>query len=374
MRKTFFKIHSYLALVALIPLLIVSITGSILVFKVEIDQWLMPKVAALPYAQSEKEVPERLNHNILQQHIEGEFPDYILGAWELFNDGHEADRVYLVKKGTDDWFKIYFDPFANKVLSEPVNFSHYITDFLLQLHYTFMLNGIGGEHAQWGTVLGLIAAVILTLLGITGLVIHRKFWLKLFDLRIRASLRVFSGDFHRLVGAWSSPIIFILGITGIYFNAVAIYHELFEHPSEEHYEPTEKLYDSSIDFQQLLNDSRVQLDTFTPTYLLYPYEPEVNITVFGHQQRANPFASNYSSTVTYDRTNGELLNAFDGRDASAVVKTTDSFRELHFGSFGGLGSKIVWCVVGLSPVLLGGTGLYIWVFRNRKKKQKGGAH
>ena len=80
MRKTFFKIHSYLALVALIPLLIVSITGSILVFKVEIDQWLMPKVAALPYAQSEKEVPERLNHNILQQHIEGEFPDYILGA------------------------------------------------------------------------------------------------------------------------------------------------------------------------------------------------------------------------------------------------------------------------------------------------------
>lgn len=155
---------------------------------------------------------------------------------------------------------------------------------------------------------------------------------------------------------------------------MAIYHELFEHPSEEHYEPTEKLYDSSIDFQQLLNDSRVQLDTFTPTYLLYPYEPEVNITVFGHQQRANPFASNYSSTVTYDRTNGELLNAFDGREASAVVKTTDSFRELHFGSFGGLGSKIIWCVVGLSPVLLGGTGLYIWVFRNRKKKQKGGAH
>ena len=42
MRKKLYKWHSLSALIALVPILIVSITGSILVFKVEIDTWLMP--------------------------------------------------------------------------------------------------------------------------------------------------------------------------------------------------------------------------------------------------------------------------------------------------------------------------------------------
>lgn len=370
MRKTLFKLHSYLALVALIPLFIVSVTGSILVFKTEVDQWLMPKVAALPYHTQSSSTFSRLNHNILQKNIESTFPEYILGAWEIFNDGKEADRVYLVKKNSDDWFKIYFDPHTNTILSEPVSLTSDITDWLLDLHYTFMLNGIGNEHSQWGTVLGLVAAITLTFLGVSGLIIHRKFWLQLFNLRYHKSLRIFSGDLHRLIGAWASPMILILGITGIYFNAMVLYHEIFEHPSEDHYEPSSSLYNETIDFQYLIDDSVTQLDTFTPTYMLYPFEPEMNITVFGHQSGFNPFASNYASTVSYDRTSAELIVAIDGREANAVTKVVDSFRELHFGSFAGLGSKLIWSTLGLSPLILGLSGLYIWWSRKRKKYRR----
>lgn len=369
MRRTLFKLHSYLALVALIPLMIVSVTGSILVFKTEIDQLLMPNAAALPYHQQLDATFGRQNHNALQANIKQSFPEYIIGAWEVFNDGQEADRVYLVKKGTDEWHKVYFDPHANQVLSEPVSTTSNFTDWLLNLHYTFLLNGIGDEHSQWGTIIGLIAALILTFLGISGLIIHRKFWLNLFKLRRHKDLRVFSGDLHRLIGAWASPVILILGMTGIYFNALAYYHEVFEHPSDEHYYPTAELYDPSIDFQALIDDSQSQLEGFTPTYLLYPYEPDVHFTVFGHQPRVNPFASKYSSTVTYDHGSGALLAVVDGREANAVVKVTDSFRELHFGSFAGLVSKLLWCVLGLSPLILGITGIYIWQHRRSKKKR-----
>lgn len=371
MRKTLFKWHSYLALMSLIPLLIVSVTGSILVFKTEIDQWLMPKAAALPYDETTNlSIRERLNHNTLQHNIEQNFPEYIVGAWEIFNDRKEADRVYLIKKGTDDWYKIYFDPYANAILSDPVSLTSNLTDWLLHLHYTFLLNGIGDEHSQWGTVLGLIAAVILAFLGISGLIIHRKFWRQLFKLRTRKNFRIFSGDLHRLVGTWASPVILILGITGIYFNALAYYHEVFEHPSEDHYEPDSILYAKHIDFQQLLDDSVKQLQAFTPTYMLYPYEPEVNITIFGHQPGANPFASNYASTVTYDRSTGELLSAIDGRKAHAKVQTFDSFRELHFGSFAGITSKLIWCILGLAPLILALTGAYIWLFRKFPPKRR----
>lgn len=371
MRKTLFKWHSYLAIIALIPLIIVSLTGSILVFKTEIDQWLMPQAASLPYGE---DTPARPDHNLLQQHIEQALPNFIIGAWEIFTDGQEADRVYLIKKGTDDWHKIYFDPYAVKILSEPAGHSHYLTDWLLELHYTFMLNGIGGEHAQWGTVIGLIAAVILTFLGISGLIIHRKFWLQLFFLRLNKSARVITGDIHRLIGAWSSPIVLILGITGLYFNAMALYHELFEHPSEGHFTPTQPLYGSGINTQTLLDQSKVALQNFVPTYMVYPYEPEVGFTIFGHQPRANIFASDYSSTVSFDRLTGEQTSAIDGREASALAKTVDSFRELHFGSFAGLGSKLFWCLLGLAPTALGLTGLYIWWHRKYGKKRKKSGH
>jgi uncharacterized iron-regulated membrane protein len=42
MSKKLFKWHSYTALSTLLPLLIISITGSILVFKVELDSLLRP--------------------------------------------------------------------------------------------------------------------------------------------------------------------------------------------------------------------------------------------------------------------------------------------------------------------------------------------
>ncbi len=341
-----------------------------MVFKTEIDQLLMPEVAALQHHQSSGAKLNRQNHNVLQQTIEDRFPNFVLGSWELFDDGKEADRVYLIKKGSDKWHKIYFDPFANKILSEPVSLTSNVTDWLLTLHYTFLLNGIGDEHGQLGTLIGLITAIILTFLGVSGLIIHRKFWLHLFKLRVNKSLRIVSGDIHRLLGAWSSPVILILGITGIYFNAMGYFHEVFEHGEEEHYHASEALYAQHIDFQSLLDDSQLQLEKFTPSYLLYPYEPKVNIMVFGHQPGINPFASQYSSTVSYDRNSGEFLAATDGRNATATTQLVDSFRELHFGSFAGLTSKIVWCTLGLSPFLLAITGLCIWIIRHRKSSQR----
>lgn len=368
MRKTLFKLHSYFSLVALIPIMIVSVTGSILVFKTEIDQWLMPERALLTNTQYHADHLTRIDQNILNKTVEAELPQFIIGSWEIFNDGIEADRVYLVKKGTDQWYKIYFDPFNNKVLSQPATTTSYLTDWLLNLHYTFLLNDIGGEHSHWGTLIGLIAAIILTFLGVSGLIIHRKFWRQLLQLRLKKSIRVISGDFHRLVGAWASPVILILGITGIYFNAMDYYHEVFEHAGEEHFIVQTALYSEQIDFQNILDDSRNQLDDFQPTYLLFPYEPDVNITVFGFQPHANPFASQYSSTVTYDRLSGDLLLAIDGRHASTTTQVFDSFRELHFGSFAGLASKLIWCIVGLAPFLLAISGLTIWSIRHKKKR------
>lgn len=363
MRKTLFKIHSWVALIAIIPLIVISITGSVLVFKSEIDGLLMPNSHFVV-----KALPERLPIDKLIAKTERTYPNYIVASWEIFNDD-TADRVYLIKRGTEQWAKLHLNQYTGDILSEPVGTSHYFTDWFLELHYTFLLNDFKNLPGQTGTVLGFFFAVFLLVLGISGLIIYRKFWRRLFSVRWRATLQIVLSDIHKMTGVLGSPIIIILAITGGYFNWAVWYHETIEHAQEEHYVLTNPLYSHDISLQQILDDSKKQISTFNGTFLVLPLEPDENITLFGEVSTTNPLASEYANTITYSKLTGEHMANWDIREVGIGWQVIDSFRKLHFGYFAGLVSKVLWAVIGLSPVWLAGTGFYLWFTRRARKKQ-----
>ncbi|WP_350594075.1 MULTISPECIES: PepSY-associated TM helix domain-containing protein [unclassified Pseudoalteromonas] len=363
MRKTLFKIHSWVALIAIIPLIVISITGSVLVFKSEIDGLLMPNSHFVV-----KALPERLPIDKLIAKTERTYPNYIVASWEIFNDD-TADRVYLIKRGTEQWAKLHLNQYTGDILSEPLGTSHYFTDWFLELHYTFLLNDFKNLPGQTGTVLGFFFAVFLLVLGISGLIIYRKFWRRLFSVRWRATLQIVLSDIHKMTGVLGSPIIIILAITGGYFNWAVWYHEVIEHAQEEHYVLTNPLYSHDISLQQILDDSKKQISTFNGTFLVLPLEPDENITLFGEVSTTNPLASEYANTITYSKLTGEHMANWDIREVGIGWQVIDSFRKLHFGYFAGLVSKVLWAVIGLSPVWLAGTGFYLWLTRRARKKQ-----
>ncbi|WP_372811138.1 PepSY-associated TM helix domain-containing protein [Pseudoalteromonas nigrifaciens] len=363
MRKTLFKIHSWVALIAITPLIVISITGSVLVFKSEIDGLLMPNSHFVV-----KALPERLPIDKLIAKTERTYPNYIVASWEIFNDD-TADRVYLIKRGTEQWAKLHLNQYTGDILSEPVGTSHYFTDWFLELHYTFLLNDFKNLPGQTGTVLGFFFAVFLLVLGISGLIIYRKFWRRLFSVRWRATLQIVLSDIHKMTGVLGSPIIIILAITGGYFNWAVWYHEVIEHAQEEHYVLTNPLYSHDISLQQILDDSKKQISTFNGTFLVLPLEPDENITLFGEVSTTNPLASEYANTITYSKLTGEHMANWDIREVGIGWQVIDSFRKLHFGYFAGLVSKVLWAVIGLSPVWLAGTGFYLWLTRRARKKQ-----
>ncbi|WP_338411758.1 MULTISPECIES: PepSY-associated TM helix domain-containing protein [Pseudoalteromonas] len=363
MRKTLFKIHSWVALIAIIPLIVISITGSVLVFKSEIDGLLMPNSHFVV-----KALPERLPIDKLIAKAERTYPNYIVASWEIFNDD-TADRVYLIKRGTEQWAKLHLNQYTGDILSEPVGTSHYFTDWFLELHYTFLLNDFKNLPGQTGTVLGFFFAVFLLVLGISGLIIYRKFWRRLFSVRWRATLQIVLSDIHKMAGVIGSPIIIILAITGGYFNWAVWYHEAIEHAQEAHYVLTNPLYSHDISLQQILDDSKKQISTFNGTFLVLPLEPDENITLFGEVSTTNPLASEYANTITYSKLTGEHMANWDIREVGIGWQVIDSFRKLHFGYFAGLVSKVLWAVIGLSPVWLAATGFYLWFTRRARKKQ-----
>lgn len=358
MKKSLHKWHSLSALFAMLPILIISITGSILVFKVEIDTWLMPEKMSVEASQDD----QRLSLDFLIEQVKKENPKYEVGTWEIFDNKSRSDTAYLIERGTTNWTKVYLNQYSGDMLSTPVPLSHDLTDWLLDLHYKFLLE-------TKGMFVGSIVSLVLLFLGISGIVLYRKFWRYFFTLRVKLATRIFFSDLHKMVGISASPVLLILAFTGAYWNISLVIHEVVEHAIEEPHIMTAPMHNNALSIQALYESTHSELDSFTATYLVLPFEPKGHITFYGKVNTKNPLASEYANYVVFDKNTGEKTFTQDIRTAGSITIFEDTFRKLHFGYFAGLPSKILWCVLGLSPLILAFTGLYLYWFRRRNKNK-----
>lgn len=356
-----YKWHRRLALIAFIPVLIVSITGSLLVFKYEIDTLLMADKVNVANA----DLP-RQSIDVLLKHVNNHIaPDYEAISWALFPDEiGRADVVFIrpalstdSTSGHDDWKYLIIDPFSGKVLADPVPFDSYITDWLLQLHFNFLLKDIG-------IAMGLGIALLFAAIAITGFILYRNFWKAFFTLRWKSRLIVYFSDLHKMIGIVTSPVLLLLALTGGYWNAM----ELLEHAGEHKEQNHQIFYNTNLALQPLIEDSVSRIDGFKPTYIVLPYEEGLSIAIYGFYPNDFFLASDYSSVVTYDPFTGSHESTTKSADAAGLHQFVDSFRKIHFGHFAGLTSRIIWCIIGLAPLVLTITGLTLWYKRKQRRK------
>jgi len=359
MKKKLHKWHSYSALIAILPLLLISITGSILVFKVELDTLLMPEKMII----SESSPSTRVSLDIMMAKVKRAYPNHEIGSWEIFTDHQRTDTAYIIEHQSNQWSKLYLNQYTGELLSTPVGLSDNLTDWLLDLHFKLLLDANG-------IFLGAIVSILLLFLGVSGIVLYRRFWRYFFTLRFNAATRIFFSDIHKMVGIASSPVIVILAFTGAYWNIAEVIHEVEEHVIKTPHIVTQPLHNKNISLQTLYESNASTIAGFEATYLLMPYDPEMHITFYGKINTSNPLNSNYASSINYDKNSAEVVSSQDIRNANAAHVTVDSFRKLHFGHFAGLTSQLIWCLLGLSPVILTCTGLYLFWYRNRHKLSK----
>ncbi|WP_226704018.1 PepSY-associated TM helix domain-containing protein [Microbulbifer elongatus] len=357
MNKTLFKLHSWMALAAFVPLLVICVTGSILVFKHEIDAALLADKVRVDSAGR-----ERLSLDTLEASVQSNFPNYEVVGWALFQDKDRADLVYTMQHGTDEWTYALVDQYTGEPLRPPMGLTHHLTDWLLDLHFTLLLG-------DWGMLVTSVFSILLCLLGVTGFILYRKFWKSFFTLRWNARMIVYFSDLHKMTGIIGAPILLILGFTGAWWNITHFAHEWEEHADgHAHYKMAERLYSDDLSLQGLMDDTGNRIHNFETTYISFPWEPGANFTFWGDVHTGNPLVSEYASNVTYNAQSGEHMLSYDIRDADLGAVIVDSYRRLHFGNFAGLVSKVLWCVIGLSPLLLSITGVYIWYQRREKRR------
>jgi uncharacterized iron-regulated membrane protein len=76
----------------------------------------------------------------------------------------------------------------------------------------------------------------------------------------------------------------------------------------------------------------------------------------------------YGHTQVYlDQYTGEVVQIQDGLRPTRAQAFFNSFEPLHFGTFGGLPTRILYVFVGLAPLILFVTGIVMWWYRYRAK-------
>ena len=356
MNKVLFKVHSTLALIFFLPILVICLTGSVLVFKYELDRALTPqRVSVEPDGN-------RQSLDTLITTVRNIYPEREIVGWALFQDAARADLAYTIAHGNEEWNYLIIDQYRNRVIQPPAALDSYLTDWLLALHAELLM----GHTGFWITS---VMAIVLCVMGVSGFLLYRKFWKSLFLLRWRGRLVVYFSDLHKTVGIISSPVLLVLGITGGYWTISGVWHEMEEHAAgEQHHIVSGPLYNHALSVQQMLEDA--ERNGMTATYVSLPWEPDRSIGIYGDVQSGNPLHSEYASMQSFDSQTGVPKAFSDIRQADATVQVLDSFRNLHYGIFGGLLTRLIWCVIGAMPLLLSITGGYLWWRRRDARRAK----
>ncbi len=355
MTKRLWQLHSWLGLICGVGLLVIGLTGSLLVFHDEIEALLHPRMMQVQPSAAGRLPLDRLIGTMTRA-----FPDYEITFWSVYPRAQYADFAYVVRHGEREARVASIDPFTGEILAAPTNTNGTFTGWMLNLHYKFFVGTIG-------VAITAVLAILLCLLGFTGFWLYRGFWKNFFRLRWRKSARIFFSDFHKTIGISSVAINLILGITGAYFNYVELSNYLRSGGVPLPIRPAGRFYSETISFDRLLAMAQETLAGFKLSYLAFPQAPNGSILLGGNLPTRNPLRSAYGSSATFDAKTGALQTAVDMRHAPALIQILDTVVPLHFGLFGGLPVKILWCLAGLSPGLLAISGSLIWWQRRRRR-------
>lgn len=354
-------LHSWLGLFCGLALLVIGLSGGVLVFHEELSAWTAPDVVLVEPGGPNR---ERLELHELIQEVEAAHPDYWVRGWLPRYGSDRRDQAYMKRRDAEDtWHILYVDPYTAATSERPLRYRETLYGWFVELHYTFFAGHIGIALAG-------LFGVAFIVLGMSGIYLYRDFWKNLFRLRWRRSLRIFCSSLHKTLGILTVPMNLLLGFTGAYWN-IAHTVEDWDHLLSGHDDPVEQPMTGAEDtLPELIAAAQAHWPGFSLNYLYFPTADDPHFWFYGQTPSSNPLRSPYGSYLQIHAETAEIGSSDDLRTAGFWRQVVDAFEPLHFGNFGGLPTKILWFIAGLSPAILSLSGTAIWWQRRRSRRRR----
>lgn len=360
LNRQLFRIHSWLGLINGFFLILLGLSGSALVFRKEIDDWVNKKLLTV---QQQK---KRLPLDYFYKDITRRYPAIDGIAWMNPDDGLNKAynfRLYLndARITSYDLGLITYNPFTGEILREGElqNLTPSAIEWIYQYHFSIQ---VGVPGAAFVAVLGVCMIISI----ITGLIIYKKHVWQVLTFRIkinRKSWRTITSDLHRIVGVWALFFNIIIAFTGFWLDMFAFEPKLWANEMI----PTKPNTLAKQSLDSLFQRSLVQMPDLTPQYVYLPTQPSKKFFVRGAVKGEAPIWAG-SNSIYFNPQTGELISINRIAEENLWNKIESTFYSLHIGSYGGVTIKIIYIIVGLTPGFLSITGFLLW--RRRRKRHK----
>lgn len=348
-RRALFQVHLWLGVMTGLYILVVSATGAVLVFRIDMQRALHPDLFT-PSADGPPADPVTIMESVIKS-----YPGEKLSGIDAPTT---ARPTYLAYSSSGTRFRtLLLDPVNATMLGELADTTFVRT--LQDLHFDLLAG-------RTGRIVNGIGAAVLALMCVTGMVIWwpgRTNWRRALIVDVRRNWRRINWDLHSAVGFWTLALVLMWAVTGVYFAFPSAFRATVNRFSavtrvqapqsspRDGREPLSwgALVDEAIRHAPGQHVARVVLPSGDKAAFLVQFSPV----------QPTPLGENLAS-VYLDQYSGALLipAAPPARSAGDVVLAWVA--PLHVGNFGGLGIRIAWLVLGLAPPLLFVTGFIMW--------------
>jgi uncharacterized iron-regulated membrane protein len=362
-RRLNFQVHLWIGIILTLYMIVIGVTGSILVFRPELE-----RLCGLKPWQGIR-VKEPLAIATVVANLRAAYPRSRIVSVDA--PGQNDATFVAVVEGRGR-IKVACAPTDGKILGEFPRRRTWL-DVVQDLHESLLIH-----PGSQGRMLNGIGAASLLLLNVTGMVIWWpgiRNWSRALKVDFRRNWRRINFDLHVSVGFWTILIASFWAVSGIYFGwprQVFLFVNSFSpviaaRPPAISVAPESQ--SNEPDIRSLVKRARSIDPGTTLGGVAFPYSRRAPLGIL--MRRRNSPGYEYVDTVYFNPYTGAYISTWAyGVNQSLGDWIIWSQVPLHFGTYWGLGVKIVWATAGLAIPVLAVTGLLMYWNRALRRRWK----
>jgi len=365
-RKIWLNIHLWLGLFLGAYIAVIGLTGSVLAFHTEIDEWLAPELLVVKQPTTNtiyKPLADIISASVSAMPSEAKL-DFVYYP----RNAEASYKVrYAIPKSTEytDFWEVYINPYTAHIIGKRLRWSNHqifpttFVDFIFLLHYSLLL-GSYGELA-----VSLISAfTIISVL--TGVIVWWPLtgrWRQALTIKRKASVERLIFDFHKIGGVYSTVVLLPVLFSGIYITEpkyVVPVVELFSPATYRywfHSNPNTNL--ASLGMAEAVEIAERIYPSGRLQVIYGVTRPDSTFTVCktGVEQVGSFL---HRRCIVIDRYSGKILDIDDPTVGTAGEVLSHWQWPLHSGQAFGMTGRLLVCLSGLVCPFLFVTGVMRW--------------
>jgi uncharacterized iron-regulated membrane protein len=369
LRRSVTRVHRWTGLVIMACMLVAAVTGTWLVFRVEMDRLVNPHLRVVQPGSN------RVTLASIVEAVERRFPDSMMEALILQERPADSIGVYLqARDATGSTFdQVFFNPYDGAFLGgrstcRLVFTKEHLDPLIDRLHYSLWMNSGG----LW--LMGLVAAawLVTSVIGLAlawpRLSLRARGWLPIVSARSDRGPYQTNYQFHRAAGVWFLPVLIVLAFTSLYQNLpqfirpiVHAVSPLAERPSGRPIPHGAAMISPDVAVDRLMQ----QLPHARPSSIGRDLDSGRYSILFHLPGDLSPSGDNWAFV---DLGSGEITALRLAATSSAGDQFLTWIFPLHTGTAFGMPGRIVIAFAGVVLVGLMISGFYVWGVKWRMRQ------